>query len=196
MNVGLATASQISGIISGVVVVGGAAAACWKWNAIGQILVRILEGHARRGDLEIAEEGLANHPELQAAATAARQGLRIAHLRQAERRMADLQGAARRRAAHGESNENEAPSRTPSSRQGRATSTQVQPTPVQARPGRVDLQTNDVEMIPFRSIGLTLREQHQEETGRPKRGLPTAKGGHTGRATRGNHRASPGRGSL
>lgn len=210
MSADLETASQISGVISGVVVVGGAIAACWKCNSIIRMMVRIAEGQPRRGDLELVEEGLANHPGLEQTASVARAALNRAHFPGAAANIATIQDNARRRRAGdsspprngtssrsspGEMEQHDRrlavpevvaiPNReqaSPGRRHGEAGG-------VRSRPGRVAVHSvGEIATAPFQSTIYQVRPTPQLEQGRgPLRRhvLASTKGGHTGQVVRG-----------
>ena len=80
---GLTEASQIMSIVTGATVLGGAAVAIFKWNAIIQMIVRIAQGHPDRQDIDNIEEGIASNPAVREAAATAQTALRAAGLRRA-----------------------------------------------------------------------------------------------------------------
>ena len=94
----LTQASQIMSIITGATVVGGAAVAIFKWNAIIQMIVRIAQGHPDRQDIDNIEEGIATNPAVRNAAATAQRALRTAGLRQAASNVERVVDNARHRA--------------------------------------------------------------------------------------------------
>lgn len=94
----LTQASQIMSIITGATVVGGAAVAIFKWNAIIQMIVRIAQGHPDRQDIDNIEEGIATNPAVREAASTAQSALRAAGLRRAANNVERVVDNARHRA--------------------------------------------------------------------------------------------------
>jgi hypothetical protein len=94
---GLTEASQIMSIITGATVVGGAAVAIFKWNAIIQMIVRIAQGHPDRQDIDNIEEGIATNPAVREAAATAQNVLSRAGLQRAARNVREVREHARNR---------------------------------------------------------------------------------------------------
>jgi hypothetical protein len=181
---GLTIASEISGVISGVVVICGAGAACWKCNSIVRMMIRIAERRERPGELEMAEEGLANHPALQDTARLAERALRTARMPQAAAQIGMIESHARQRGVtQPQSSENAITTQPPSQQQMQATSVQAQPGRARPRPGFVSEDSfGPVERV---SHAVEMRPRDQSPGVRARRGLSSIKGGHTGGRRRG-----------
>jgi hypothetical protein len=181
---GLTIASEISGVISGVVVICGAGAACWKCNSIVRMMIRIAERRERPGELEMAEEGLANHPALQDTARLAERALRTARMPQAAAQIGMIESHARQRGVtRPQSSENAITTQPPSQQQMQATSVQAQPSRARPRPGFVREDSfGPVERV---SHAVEMRSRDQSPGMRARRGLSSIKGGHTGGRRRG-----------
>jgi hypothetical protein len=193
----LTTASQIGGLISVCFVIGGGALALWRCQAFGRAVVRIAEGHARPEDVVNVEEGLATSPALRDAARAAQRRLEHHGHPEAAQRLRQIQIGARNRAT----NQGDG---SPGSPDLELRSIRVEQPPIE--PGRPlvsarPLQTarsapSAISVEPIRrlqpsssldsvhTIGRPSKERSEEQGVRPRRGVPSTKGAHTGGTSR------------
>ncbi len=185
MTTALAEASQIAGVISGVIVVGAAGAACWKWNTIVQRVIRIAQDRPQGPDVRIVEEGLANNPVLQSTTTVARRGLEMARLGNAAQRLARVQQLAASHAPAQFQYHDDDALGTPSPDE------QEEAARVRARRNRAEAQPTRVGERPPQPLGSPAAgpsnpsertssvDRPQGQGTRERRGLSSIKGGHT-----------------